>query len=100
LGLAREAYLTSYACAMTAALGPAGVLLDVCRAIEDLPQPEGSSDGKSLLLEGLARMHTDGRAVAIPILQRAAKALAHLPEQDVLRWGWIAPMAANVTWDS
>jgi DNA-binding CsgD family transcriptional regulator len=101
LELAREAYLASYACAMTAAhLGRDGVLLDVCRAIEDIPQSEGSPDGKSLLLEGLARMHTDGRAVSIPILKRAAKAVAYLPDEDVLRWGWIAPMASNVTWDS
>ena len=45
-------------------------------------------------------MHTGGRAVAIPILQRAASALAQLPDEDVLRWGWIAPMANHVTWDS
>ena len=44
-------------------------------------------------------MHTAGRAIAIPILQRAATAVAHLPAEDVLRWGWIAPMASHVTWD-
>jgi len=101
LELAREAYLTAYASAMTAAhLGRAGVFLDGCRAVAALPQPEGSPNGKSLLLEGLARMHTDGRAVAIPILQQAAAAVAQLPDADVLRWGWIAPMASHVTWDS
>jgi DNA-binding CsgD family transcriptional regulator len=101
LELARGAYLTAYGSAMSAAhLGQAAVFLDICRAIEDLPPPQGAPDAKSLLLEGLARMHTDGRAVATPILQRAANAVAQMPEEDVLRWGWTAPMASNATWDS
>jgi len=44
-------------------------------------------------------MHTDGRAVAIPIMARAAAALIALPIDDVVRWGWIAPMASDVIWD-
>ncbi|MGX7678712.1 AAA family ATPase [Jatrophihabitans sp. DSM 45814] len=100
LELAREAYLTAYASAMSAAhLGQPGVFLDICRSAEKLPPPAGGPDGKSLLLEGLARVHTAGRAAAIPILQRAAKALAQLPDEDVLRWGWIAPMASQTAWD-
>ena len=101
LELARGAYLTAYGSAVSAAhLGEAAVFLDICRAIEDLPPPQGAPDPKSLLLEGLARMHTDGRAVATPILQRAANAVAQMPEEDVLRWGWTTPMASQVTWDS
>jgi DNA-binding CsgD family transcriptional regulator len=101
LELAREAYLNAYGSAMAAShLAQAGVFLDLCRAIEELPRPPGGPDAKSLLLEGLARMHTDGRAVAIPILQRAAHAVAEMPEEDVLRWGWIAPAASHVAWDS
>jgi DNA-binding CsgD family transcriptional regulator len=97
LELARGAYLTAYASAMSAShLAHAGVFLDICRAIEALPRSESPA---ALLLEGLARMHTDGRAVAIPILQGAQDAVAHLPAEDVLRWGWIAPMASHVTWD-
>ncbi len=101
LELARGAYLTAYGSAVSAAhLGEAAVFLDICRAIEDLPPPQGAPDPKSLLLEGLARMHTDGRAVATPILQRAANAVAQMPEEDVLRWGWTTPIASQVTWDS
>jgi ATP/maltotriose-dependent transcriptional regulator MalT len=101
LELARGAYLTAYGSAMSAGhLGQAAVFLDICRAIEDLPPPQGAPDAKCLLLEGLARMHTDGRAVAIPILRRAANAVAQMPEEEVLRWGWIAPMASHVIWDS
>jgi DNA-binding CsgD family transcriptional regulator len=99
LELARGAYLTAYGAAMAAAhLGRAGVFLDLCRAIEALPASEAPRPAE-LLLEGLARMHTDGRAVAVPILQRAADALADLPTEDVLSWGWLAPMASHVTWD-
>jgi DNA-binding CsgD family transcriptional regulator len=100
LDLAREAYLTAYGSAMSAGhLGQAGVFLDICRAIERLPPPQDDPAGKSLLLEGAARIHTDGRAVAIPILRRAASALAQMSDEDVLRWGWIAPIASHVTWD-
>ena len=45
-------------------------------------------------------MHTDGRIVATPILQRAATAVAQMPVEDVLRWGWMAPVASHATWDS
>jgi DNA-binding CsgD family transcriptional regulator len=101
LELARGAYLTAYGSAFSAAhLGEADVFLEICRAIEGLPPPQGGPDAKSPLLEGLARMHTDGRAVGTPILQRAANALAEMREEDVLRGGWTAPMASNATWDS
>jgi DNA-binding CsgD family transcriptional regulator/tetratricopeptide (TPR) repeat protein len=95
--LSREAYLAAYGSAMSAGhLGQDGVFLDVCRAIEALPR---TSDAADLLLEGLARMHTRGRAAAMPTLERAAAAVADLPARDVLRWGWLAPMAAHVLWD-
>jgi DNA-binding CsgD family transcriptional regulator len=101
IDLAHEAYLTAYGSAFAAAhLGEAAVLLEICRAIEDLPPHQGTDDAKSLLLEGLARMHTDGRAVAIPILRRAVKGLAQMTAEDVIRWGWMAPTASQVTWDS
>jgi DNA-binding CsgD family transcriptional regulator len=99
--LARSAYLAAYGSAFAAAhLGQSDVLLEICRAVEDLPPPESIDDPAHLLLEGLARTHTDGRATAIPILKRAANALAQTAEQDVLRWGWLMTMASHVTWDS
>ncbi len=101
LELARGAYLSAYGSAFSAAhLGQPGVFLDICRAIEELPPPKGAPRPTDLLLEGLARMHTDGRIVATPILQRAATAVAQMPVEDVLRWGWMAPVASHATWDS
>jgi len=101
LELARGAYLTAYGAGISAAhLGDAGVFLEICRSAENLHAAHGTQAPLDLLLEGLARMHTDGRAVAIPIFQRAVSALAQLPAGDVVRWGWTTPMASNVMWDS
>ena len=92
LELARGAYLTAYGAGMSAAhLGDAGVFLEICRSAENFHAAQGTRGSLDLLLEGLARMHTDGRAVAIPIFQRAASALAQLPAGDVVRWGWTYP---------
>ena len=98
--LARQAYLTAYASAFSASyLGQRSVFLEICRAIEDLPAQPGTPDAIGLLLEGMARTHTDGRATAMPILKRAVTAVADMPPVDVLRWGWMAPFSSHVTWD-
>jgi ATP/maltotriose-dependent transcriptional regulator MalT len=34
------------------------------------------------------------------VLQRAAAALADIPVEDVLRWGWMAAAASNAVWDN
>ena len=44
----------------------------------------GEQGHADLLLEGLALMHTDGQAVAIPILKRAANTVADMPVEQVL----------------
>jgi DNA-binding CsgD family transcriptional regulator len=99
-GLAREAYLAAYTSAFSAAhLGDEGVLREICRAIEDLPAAPGTPSPIDLLLEGMARSHTDGRAAAMRTLKRAATAVADLPDEDVIRWGWMAPFASHMTWD-
>jgi DNA-binding CsgD family transcriptional regulator len=99
--LARGAYMTAYGSAYAAAhLAPSGVFLEICHAAESLASKGNPPGPLDLLLEGLARSHTDGRAVATPILQRATNAVAELPAEDVVRWGWLAPMASNVVWDS
>jgi DNA-binding CsgD family transcriptional regulator len=76
------------------------VFLEICRSAENLHAEQGTQAPLDLLLEGLARMHTDGRAVAIPSFQRAASGLAQLPAGDVVRWGLTTPMASQVMWDS
>jgi DNA-binding CsgD family transcriptional regulator len=101
LELAREAYLTAWGAAVIAGdLGEAGLLLEICRAIRALPPPPTAAHPLDLVLDGLALLTTDGRAVATPALQRAAKAVAEMPVEDVLRWGWLAGAPSAATWDS
>ena len=100
LELARETYLTAWrAAAMAGHLAGAGVLVEICRAAQALPSPPGDPRPLHVLLEGLALLGTDGRAAAIPTLQRAARALANIPVEDVLRWGWMAADASALVWD-
>jgi len=51
------------------------------------------------MLDGLALRTIDGCAGATPTLRRAAKALADVPVEDLLRWGWVAVVANAVLWD-
>jgi DNA-binding CsgD family transcriptional regulator len=100
--LARETYLTAWGAASVAAGQAAGrgVLLEICRAVRALPPGPGAPRPLDLLLDGLARLTTDGHAAATPVLQRAAAALADIPVEDVLRWGWMATAASNAIWDN
>jgi DNA-binding CsgD family transcriptional regulator len=102
LGFARETYLRAWGAAFVAAGQAAGrgVLLEICRAVRTLPAGPGAPRPLDLLLGGLALLTTDGHAAATPVLQRAATALADIPVEDVLRWGWIAPAASNAIWDN
>jgi DNA-binding CsgD family transcriptional regulator len=102
LELARETYLTAWGAAFVAAGHPAGrgVLLEICRAVRALPPRPGAPRPLDLLLDGLALLSTDGHAAATPVLQRAAAALAGIPVEDVLRWGWMAAAASNAVWDN
>ena len=102
LELARETYLTAWGAAFVAAGHPAGrgVLLEICRAVRALPPRPGAPRPLDLLLDGLALLSTDGHAAATPVLQRAAAALADIPVEDVLRWGWMATAASNAVWDN
>ena len=102
LGLARETYLTAWGAAFVTAGRAAGrgVLLEICRAVQALPpRPDGPLP-LDLLLDGLALLTTDGHAAATPTLQRAARALADISVEDVLRWGWMATAASNAVWDN
>jgi DNA-binding CsgD family transcriptional regulator/tetratricopeptide (TPR) repeat protein len=100
--LARQTYLTAWGAATVAPgrlRGPCG-LLEISRDILNLPRRPGAPRPLDLLLEGLALLATDGRAAATPTLQQAAKALANIPVEDVVHWGWMATSASNAIWDN
>jgi DNA-binding CsgD family transcriptional regulator len=97
--LARETYLVAWASAgFAGSLREQEVLKEISVAIKSLPKP-GSPRPLDLLVDGLALLITDGYSAAASPLQRAAKALATIPIEDVLRWGWMAYSASAATWD-
>jgi DNA-binding CsgD family transcriptional regulator/tetratricopeptide (TPR) repeat protein len=98
LGLARETYLTAWGAAVFAGPAGGGVLSEICRAVRALPASRDPAP-LDLLLDGFAQLTTDGRAAATSTLQRAVKALAAIPVEDVLRWGWAATGASDAVWD-
>jgi ATP/maltotriose-dependent transcriptional regulator MalT len=54
-----------------------------------------------VLLDGLARLYTEGRDAAVPVIARATSAFARptLPIEEAFSWGWLASIAAAVVWD-
>jgi DNA-binding CsgD family transcriptional regulator len=102
LELARHTYLTAWGAAFVATgyLQGGSVFLEIRRAVQALPPRPGAPQPVDLLLDGLAQLSTDGHAAATPTLQRAAKALADISVEDVLRWGWMATAASNAVWDN
>ena len=100
LELARETYLSAWAAAAFAERLGAGDLPEVSRAVTALPlaKPQRPLD---LLLDGLALLTNDGRAVAAPTLRAAASVFAseHVSTEEGLRWGWLATAASFAMWD-
>jgi DNA-binding CsgD family transcriptional regulator len=102
LDMARETYLSAWAAAMFAAhLADAGDLREVSRAARAAPAPAHPPRLIDLLLDGLALIVTDGRAVAAPVLRQAAAAFtsADTPVEERLRWTWLAQVPASYLWD-
>jgi DNA-binding CsgD family transcriptional regulator len=94
--LARETYLTAWGA--TVVTGQTDIVRDIWRAVRAIPTPT-TPRPLDLLLDGLALLATEGHAAATWTLQRAARALADIPVEDVLRWGWIATGASVAIWD-
>jgi DNA-binding CsgD family transcriptional regulator len=100
--LARETYLDAFGAAVFAGeLASAGSLLDVSRAAMAGPRAPDPPLASDLLLDGFALLFAEGRAAAAPTLEGAANAFAgkEVSTEEVLRWGWLATMAAAVMWD-
>jgi DNA-binding CsgD family transcriptional regulator len=100
LDTARETYLAAYGAAgMAGSSAARDLFLEICRAALELPPHPGDPRPIDLLLDGLARVITDGHAAAAMTLQRAAATLTGIRIDEVLRWGWMAPMASTLVWD-
>src|SRR6266568_749177 len=100
LDLARETYLTAWGAAGLAEdVAARDVLVEICRAVRALPSPPGAPRPRDLMLDGFALLITQGHAAATPTLQRAVLAVANIPVEDVLRWGWTTAGASAAVWD-
>jgi DNA-binding CsgD family transcriptional regulator len=100
LDLARETYLNAWgAAALAEDLAARDVLLEICSAVRALPPRPGPPRPLDLLLDGLALLISEGHTAAAPTLQRAVVALADIPVEDVVRWGWMAVGASSAVWD-
>jgi DNA-binding CsgD family transcriptional regulator len=102
LDLARETYVDAWQAAFFAGhLANVGDLLEVSRAARALPPPANPPRLVDLVLDGFARLVTDGPAAAAPVLRQATSAFAgsDIPEDEILRWGWIATVANEALWD-
>jgi DNA-binding CsgD family transcriptional regulator/tetratricopeptide (TPR) repeat protein len=100
VNLARDTYLTAWGATLVVSDDAReGGLLQICRAVRALPPPPGDPRPLDVLLDGLALLATEGHAAATPTLRRAAKALADMPVEELLPWGWVAASASAVLWD-
>ena len=100
MDLARETYLTAWGAAGLAEdVAARDVMVEICRAVRALPRPPDAPSPRDLMLDGFALLITEGHAAAAPTLQRAVLAVANLPVEDVLRWGWMTVGASAAVWD-
>ena len=100
--LARQTYLDAWAAAYyVGRFAGTGSLSEVALAARSAPRPAGAPRPSDLLLDGLAILITEGRLAAGPLLGRAARVFAEddITVDEGLRWGWVAAVAAIMTWD-
>jgi DNA-binding CsgD family transcriptional regulator len=100
---AREIYLDALSAALFAGrlAGPCGAR-EVAVAARALSEPATPPAPADLLLDGLARMITEGPTTGTPALRAALRAFASqdTATDQVQRWrGWLAGRAAGFIWD-
>jgi DNA-binding CsgD family transcriptional regulator len=100
--LARETYLEALTASLFAGrLAVSGGLLETAQAARAAPPPSEPPRASDLLLDGLARLITEGHDAGTPTLKRAVSAFRRedIPREEGIRWGWLACRAAGLLWD-
>jgi RNA polymerase sigma factor (sigma-70 family) len=102
LRLAHETYLD----ALIAALFAGRLAVDanaqvVAGAVRAAPRSDAAVPASELLLDGLARLITDGWTSGTGVLKQAIEAFRadDVGVDERLRWSWVAGAAAGVIWD-
>jgi DNA-binding CsgD family transcriptional regulator/tetratricopeptide (TPR) repeat protein len=102
LKLSRDTYLDAWCASLFAGkLAREGNLYELSREARRVPAASESPRPSELLLDGLTLLLTEGRPAATSVLQRATIAFAGdgASIEEVLRWGWLATVAAVAIWD-
>ncbi len=101
-GLARDTYLEALSAAMYGGLfATSGGLWQAAEAARAAPAASQPPRAADLLLDGLARLITEGHTAAAPTLKRALSAFSSedISKEEALRWLWLACPAAVRLWD-
>ena len=102
VGLARETYLDALTAAVLVGRLSRGVdLAEVARAASEAPAPLAAPRGPDFLLDGLARLETQGRAAGTPLLKQAVSAFRNqeTSTEEDRRWLWLVGRVAQDLWD-
>jgi DNA-binding CsgD family transcriptional regulator len=100
--LASETYLEAFSAALLAGrLATGGGLRQTAEAARMAIPPPRPGHPPDLLLDGFARLITDGYPAGVSPLRQAVSAFRSpgLPAGDGLRWLWLAGHAAGLIWD-
>jgi DNA-binding CsgD family transcriptional regulator len=99
-GLARATYRDAIYAALTAGRLPSGGVFDVAEAVLAAPRPDEPTR-EDLLLDGLARVTTEGYAAGAPTLLRALTAFrtGAVSREEGLGWLPLACRMAHDVWD-
>ncbi|MFD1517181.1 LuxR C-terminal-related transcriptional regulator, partial [Pseudonocardia yunnanensis] len=100
--LARETYLDAINAAMFAGpLATGNAVREAARAARDAPSGAQPPSVADLLLDAWAVRFTEGYGAGMPMLRRALDAFRSpkLPDEDGLRWLWLAWPTARDLWD-
>jgi hypothetical protein len=101
-GVARETYLEALSAAIYAGrFTTTGSLREAAEAVAAAPPAAQPPSAPDLLLDGLARLITQGRAASAPTLKRALNAFRseHISAEGRVHWLWLASPAAHILWD-
>jgi DNA-binding CsgD family transcriptional regulator len=100
---AREIYLEALSAALFAGrLAGAWGAREVAAAAQALPEPPMPPAASDLLLDGLARMITEGPATGTPAVREALRAFGggdNEADEGQRWWRWLAGRAAGFIWD-
>jgi DNA-binding CsgD family transcriptional regulator len=100
---ARKVYLEALSAALFAGrLAGAWGAREVAAAAQALPEPPMPPAASDLLLDGLARMITEGPATGTPAVREALRAFGSADNQadeGQRWWRWLAGRAAGFIWD-